>query len=839
MLVVRQVLLAATSTFEDSSQLRMKGRKRNLERKNTREAFELMSTRNMMSGTIISKLTSFLTSFAVVSVIVSVSGWHSYSFLILTESYAFAPSQQQSTCRVGCGRRSIYCHLPTSKLASSTHWLENSGTVWTVRSWRRSKLSMSSQPSSPSDDGDDDNNNDFGRNFATSSTESDDGTFSSAQNAQSIKKQAELARLEAERMEAKLTLDKIDNLERQLQAIAAGIEEENQTKKQLERLVDQIEILTKKVGDTELLKEFMTFRNREDAGRGPANGNNGVFRSQPEAQIPTELVTTSTLSPASSTLKPPLSSEDVKSTASYIDSLPMPVRETLAKAVGYEEGYNSVVSKEQFVRKLYEQSDTLTPNQLTALYESTLKSLLTDGIGDEDDEESLTSLMKEWEEIWEGSEEELKSATTSTEELFWPRVIEKEGKIPTERDVNIFLNNVLDNTMFAPTEKIPYKFDGGYMIFGKNQMKDGMMLVEAMDSKIRRNIPEWDDKFQVCLVKKPLSINLLKTSPGGGDDFSFDDLEEQALLITTKDLAPTTSRWILSFVSSAAMFGAFVFAVGTFSTNDMLTQRLTEMNAMGDYSGLTLINQQIFTVLWPMAAIQAGHEFAHLGYAWADKIKTSPPTILPSLALPFLGCQTQIKTSPRNRRALFDFAFLGPMTGILLSLVVLILGLQLTLTADSESAQYLPSLPVSFLKLSSLGGTIVDMYFGGNGFILNEDPATNISLHPFAIAGFTSLMINGLEFIPYGSTDGGRVSQSVFGRFGHALLGVGMTIALIVAMIFQDPRDIFLGYLIVNSFAQKDQELPCRDEVKELDLVRVMLGFLAWVLAALILFPIS
>jgi uncharacterized membrane protein len=123
--------------------------------------------------------------------------------------------------------------------------------------------------------------------------------------------------------------------------------------------------------------------------------------------------------------------------------------------------------------------------------------------------------------------------------------------------------------------------------------------------------------------------------------------------------------------------------------------------------------------------------------------------VLPFIALPYLGCRTDLKTSPKNYSSLFDFALLGPMFGIIASTAMLLLGLQLTATTPADATEFLPSLNVGMLHLSTVGANIVDSFYGGQ--IMTADENTLIPLHPFAIAGYTSLMISALELLPFRS----------------------------------------------------------------------------------------
>jgi len=183
----------------------------------------------------------------------------------------------------------------------------------------------------------------------------------------------------------------------------------------------------------------------------------------------------------------------------------------------------------------------------------------------------------------------------------------------------------------------------------------------------------------------------------------------------------------------------------------------------------------------------------------------------------------------------------GPFLGLTVSAVLLVLGLQETATASAETFQSFPALPVSVLKLSTLGGTVVDSFVGGgNGMLLQQDAETGVPLHPFAIAGFTGLMIQAFELLPLGATDGGRLSLSLFGRLGHSAVSGLLWFGLLVACLFGGGgTNLLVGAWIIWNFAQNDPEIPCRDEVTDVDLGRAAAALILWFSAALILIPMG
>ena len=213
--------------------------------------------------------------------------------------------------------------------------------------------------------------------------------------------------------------------------------------------------------------------------------------------------------------------------------------------------------------------------------------------------------------------------------------------------------------------------------------------------------------------------------------------------------------------------------------------------------------------------------------------------ILPAKGLPYLSFQNRLKSSPKDYTALFDLAAAGPISGLTFSFLALLLGLQLTTTVDPATAQLLPSLSVGFLCQSSLGGTLVDMILGGgDGILIGQEASTQVPLHPVAVAGFIGMLINALDLLPIGSTDGGRMSQASLGRVWHLTFSSVVFFVLFVSTFVADSQDIFLGFLFLYSFTQRDLEVPCRNEVDKVELPRVIVAVVSWAIAALTLVPL-
>merc|ERR1712194_485665 len=430
-------------------------------------------------------------------------------------------------------------------------------------------------------------------------------------------------------------------------------------------------------------------------------------------------------------------------------------------------------------------------------------------------------------------EDPQKAKITRFVESSLPKVTRKGKEYePTIKDVDNFLSIVEETNIFIPSSR-PEEIPGGYIIRGKLKNEDEMLG----DDMINKNSSELEKKFQAntLLSKKYQYYYIKDPTPDALADMD-EIFGSPVLFLGSNDVTPTTSPLLLSLISLASLFLIVIFCLGTFANNDNVTQRLAEMNAIGDFND-DWLNNLLLPLLFGVGFSQVLHEFGHYVVSKQNNFKISAPTILPSIYIPYLGCVTNIKTSPRNLTSLFDFAILGPIFGIISSIGFLNLGLSLTLNADSTMYDYFPSLPLDFLHISNLGFTIVQSYLGDTSLL--SDVNGNIPLHPFAIAGFTTLFINALNLLPLGNTDGGRISQAIFGRNGHTVIQGIIYISILGSIFLTLENDnninsnIYLGYTIFCLLGQNDFEIPARNEVDGIDFGRVLFAIASWVFVAL------
>lgn len=189
---------------------------------------------------------------------------------------------------------------------------------------------------------------------------------------------------------------------------------------------------------------------------------------------------------------------------------------------------------------------------------------------------------------------------------------------------------------------------------------------------------------------------------------------------------------------------------------------------------------------WPFAvsllAILGAHEFGHYLVGRARKANVTLPYFIP---MPFsllgtMGAFIQMKEPPRDRRALLDIAIAGPLSGLVVAIPVLLIGLSLSSLGPIQAGpgtllegnsllylaakyavfgQLLPA-PVSYGGLPPLLYWIV-YFFTGWPF---PEGGLDVQLHPVAWAGWAGLLVTAMNLIPVGQLDGGHVLYVLLGE---------------------------------------------------------------------------
>lgn len=236
---------------------------------------------------------------------------------------------------------------------------------------------------------------------------------------------------------------------------------------------------------------------------------------------------------------------------------------------------------------------------------------------------------------------------------------------------------------------------------------------------------------------------------------------------------------------------------------------------------------------WPFSLcillILGVHEMGHFLAARYHKVPASLPYFLP-LPWPFsyfgtLGAFILQRAPSKNSRAQFDIGASGPLAGLVLAIPILIYGL---LTSP------LGLLPEAYIRE---GNSIlyVVLKFLVFGQVLPAG-GMDVSLNQVAWAGWTGLLITGINLLPIGQLDGGRVAQVLLGQQLLEQLFWPIIIALgVFSLLAQSP--IWLVMILLLLWMGRQYEQPL-ESITPLDPWRRRLAIFTLVLFVLIFVPV-
>lgn len=194
---------------------------------------------------------------------------------------------------------------------------------------------------------------------------------------------------------------------------------------------------------------------------------------------------------------------------------------------------------------------------------------------------------------------------------------------------------------------------------------------------------------------------------------------------------------------------------------------------------------------WPFAvsilAILGAHEMGHYIAGRKHGVHVTLPYFIPlPIISPFgtMGAFINMKSVPKNHKQLFDIGVAGPISGLVVAIPVLIIGLLLSkieplpstiangmgLQMEGNSLIYILLKYLIFGKFlpepASFNGMAPFLYWIKYFFTGKPFPfgGLDVIIHPVAWAGWAGLLVTSLNLLPVGQLDGGHILVSVFGE---------------------------------------------------------------------------
>ncbi|KAL2642682.1 hypothetical protein R1flu_010269 [Riccia fluitans] len=224
------------------------------------------------------------------------------------------------------------------------------------------------------------------------------------------------------------------------------------------------------------------------------------------------------------------------------------------------------------------------------------------------------------------------------------------------------------------------------------------------------------------------------------------------------------------------------------------------------------------------AAVLLAHEAGHLYAAKEVGAKLSVPYFIPSWQLGSFGVITRITNIIRNRSGLLKVAAAGPLTGAVLGLSVVLIGLILS-PAEGQGIV----VDAGAFHDSLLVGGLAKLILGDK---LQE--GAKIAVNPIVLSAWAGLLINAINSIPVGELDGGRIIQALWGRKVWSRV-TGISVGLLgLAGIF---NDVALYWVVLVVFLQRGPITPQSDELTDPDEKDFALGIAVLLLGLLIYLP--
>jgi membrane-associated protease RseP (regulator of RpoE activity) len=326
------------------------------------------------------------------------------------------------------------------------------------------------------------------------------------------------------------------------------------------------------------------------------------------------------------------------------------------------------------------------------------------------------------------------------------------------------------------------------------------------------------------------------------------DGDRHAVLLVEKAPTPKETNPLLNLAFFIATLLS-VFFVG------VLNSGLAELPSDPIQAGWALLKAGgPYTVT--LLCILGAHEFGHYLVGRAHGVHLTLPFFIP-MPIPgsfgTMGAFINMKEQPKNRRHLLDIGLAGPLAGVVVAILALLIGLALSpvqaiIAAPQNSMNVMEGNSILYLALKfivkgqllpapiSFGGLPPALYwlryfFTGRPFPLG---AMDVQLHPVAWAGWVGLLVTSLNLIPAGQLDGGHALYVLIGRVWARRLLPAILVVLVLLGFFWNG---WWFWAVLIFFFGRVHAQPL-DEITPLDPPRIALAVIGIALFFLVFIPV-
>jgi len=202
------------------------------------------------------------------------------------------------------------------------------------------------------------------------------------------------------------------------------------------------------------------------------------------------------------------------------------------------------------------------------------------------------------------------------------------------------------------------------------------------------------------------------------------------------------------------------------------------------------------------------------------------PFFIPGFLIsPFgtLGAAIVLRESLKNRKTLLDVGAWGPISGFIVAVPILFIGL--------ATSQLIPPAMGGIVEGNSILYAVAKFIVFGEWL---PNAQHDVLVNQFAWAGWTGLFVTALNMIPLGQLDGGHVLYSLIGDKARVLY---YPILAIMAVLVLFVSSAWLVFILLLFFVGRVYAVPL-DNITPLDNKRRWLGMTALVIFVLTITPI-
>ena len=190
----------------------------------------------------------------------------------------------------------------------------------------------------------------------------------------------------------------------------------------------------------------------------------------------------------------------------------------------------------------------------------------------------------------------------------------------------------------------------------------------------------------------------------------------------------------------------------------------------GYYQSADILGALLFT--GAIMAILGSHEMGHKLLADKHDVEATYPYFIPGLPpIGTFGALIRQKALPPNKDALFDIGFTGPITGFIMAIIIMIIGMQLPFQVVQD-----PTVVGTPL------GELYPLMYRAIVWMFPPIAPEGVILMPNLVvfAGWVGMVVTMLNLVPSGMFDGGHVARSVLGDRAHQIISYAGIALLVV-----------------------------------------------------------